>query len=188
MGECPKASGSPGSAFAGLCRQRSSCRSYRTDLVPRGHVEQILDAARLAPSACNRQPWRFAVVEDESCRHRIVRNGFLPGLNRGWPLVAPLLIVIGMERSVLVHRAAPVLSGVDYPLLDIGIAGEHLVLQATELGLGTCWIGWIKPRAIRRILGWPRGRKPVAVVTLGWPAEKTPPSERKPLDEIAEWL
>jgi nitroreductase len=83
-------------------------------------------------------------------------------------------------------------SGVDYPWVDIGIAGEHLVLAATELGLGTCWIGWIKPRAIARIVGWPRSVKPVVVITVGYPSEaepeKLPVSRRKPLDEIVRWL
>ena len=88
--------------------------------------------------------------------------------------------------------AQRVSSGVNYPWVDIGIAGEHLVLAATELGLGTCWIGWIKPRAIARLVDWPRSVKPVVVITVGYPCEgetgKLPALRRKPLDEIARWL
>jgi nitroreductase len=83
-------------------------------------------------------------------------------------------------------------SGVDYPWIDIGIAGEHLVLGATELGLGTCWIGWIKARVIQKLVGWPKSIKPVIVITAGYPSESENrplrTSRRKPLDELAKWL
>jgi nitroreductase len=81
---------------------------------------------------------------------------------------------------------------VDYPWLDLGIAGEHLVLAATEMGLGTCWIGWIKPRAVARIVGWPRSIKPAAVITVGYPTEpvRDPGTERKrkAVEEIVKWM
>jgi nitroreductase len=135
----------------------------------------MLEAARLAPSACNRQPWRFAVVCEPDVRKQLVDHAFLPGIPMKWALDAGALIALGMEKSVITHRLAPRLSGVDYPLLDLGIAGEHLVLQAEELGLGTCWIGWIKPKEIRRIVGWPGSVEPAGIITVGWPAsgEKT---------------
>ena len=76
--------------------------------------------------------------------------------------------------------------------MDIGIAGEHLVLAATELGLGTCWIGWIKPRALARIVGWPASVKPVVVITVGYACEPDaalpPASRRRPLAELVGWL
>ena len=109
-----------------------------------------------------------------------------------WALEAPVHIAIGMETSFLTHRIGAAISGVNYPWVDIGIAGEHLVLAATELGLGTCWIGWIKPRAVARIVGWPGAVKPVAVITVGYPrdpeANSPPASRRKPLNEISQWL
>ena len=93
----------------------------------------------------------------------------MPGARMTWALDAPVHVVIGMERSFVTHRLAASVSGVDYPWVDIGIAGEHLVLAATELGLGTCWIGWIKPRVVRKLLGWPAAVKPVVVITVGYP-------------------
>jgi nitroreductase len=153
---------------------------------------QILEAARLAPSACNQQPWRFAVVRDLDLRRRIVEDGFLPGIKMTWAIDAPVHVVIGMERSFVTHRLAASVSGVNYPWVDIGIAGEHLVLTATELGLGTCWIGWIKPRVVARIVGWPASVKPVVVITVGYAsdpdAEVPPRSRRKPLAELVRWL
>jgi len=175
--------------FQDLLRARYSCRAYRTDPIPPEQVSQCLEAARLAPSACNKQPWRFAVVSDAEKRQAIVSRGFRGGLPMKWALRAPILIVIGMERSIFTHRVATALSKVDYPWIDIGIAGEHLVLQATEFGLGTCWIGWINPKRLRRIVGWPRSVTPAAVITLGFPAAvQQNRRPRKPLDEICKRL
>lgn len=172
--------------------RRVSCRAYQTKPVSEAHLRQILEAARLAPSACNQQPWRFAVVRDGEARRRIVEESFLPGIKMSWALEAPVHVVIGMERSFVTHRLAASVSGVDYPWVDLGIAGEHLVLAATELGLGTCWIGWIKPRAVAKIVGWPATVKPVVVITVGYPsaaATALPPAfRRKPLAELVRWL
>ncbi len=172
--------------------QRFSCRAYLPDPVPEQHLTQILEAARLAPSACNQQPWRFAIVRQPELRRRIVEEGFLPGIKMTWALDAPVHVVVGMETSFITHRLAASVSGVDYPWVDIGIAGEHLVLAATELGLGTCWIGWIKPRIIARIVDWSRSIKPVVVITVGYPQHSETTSQRvssrKPLASLVSWL
>jgi nitroreductase len=175
--------------FLDLVERRVSCRKYKHDPVPSELVEQILEAARLAPSACNNQPWRFVVVTDNDRRERLATDGILPGLGMDWIADAPVVLVIGIHRSVITHRVAPKVSGVDYALMDLGIAGEHAVLQATELGLGTCWIGWINPRAIRRIIEWPRDIMPQALITVGWPDEAAiSPRPRMGKDEISKWL
>ena len=173
-----------------LCRRRVSCRAYKPEPVPREHLEQLVEAARLAPSACNRQPWRFAVVCDQDRRQALARKGLLPGLPSAWIAEAPVIVVIGMERSIITHRVAPRISRVDYPWMDIGIAGEHLVLQATELGLGTCWIGWIRPKAIRRIVDWPHAIRPAVMITVGWPEEGCADAGRSrlPQSDIVRWL
>jgi nitroreductase len=153
---------------------------------------QVLEAARLAPSACNQQPWRFAVVRNRDLRRRIVEEGFLPGIKMTWAIDAPVHVVIGMERSFITHRLAASVSGVDYPWVDIGIAGEHLVLAAAALGLGTCWIGWIKPRVVARVVAWPAFVKPAVIITVGYPCDSDagplPASRRKPLAELVQWL
>ncbi len=165
---------------------RYSCRSYRTDAVPEELIQSILEAGRLAPSACNKQPWRFAVVTSDDVRTEIVERAFLKGIPMRWALDAPVFFVLGMVRATTTHKLAPLLSGVDYPWVDIGIAGEHMVLQATEHKLGTCWIGWIRPKQLRQIVGWPRNVQPVAIITCGWPADDTdhPRRPRLPLNEI----
>ena len=189
---CRLATAPAGMAVRDAITRRVSCRSYGPTPVPEAHLALILEAARLAPSACNQQPWRFAVVRALDLRRRIAEDGFLPGIKMAWAINAPVHVVIGMERSFVTHRLAASVSGVDYPWVDIGIAGEHLVLAATELGLGTCWIGWIKPRVIARIVGWPASVKPVIVITVGYgddaDAGTHPISRRKPLTELVRWL
>ena len=120
---------------------------------------------------------------------QLVNEAFLTGIPMKWAVDAGAIIALGMEKSAITHKIAPKISGVDYPLLDLGIAGEHLVLQAEELGLGTCLIGWIKPRAIRKIVGWPRSIEPVGLITVGWPVSgdrKTRP--RLERGEIVKWI
>lgn len=172
--------------------KRVSCRAYRPDAIPQGDLERVVEAARLAPSACNKQPWRFVIVRDAGLRGRIVREAFLPGIRMDWALDAPAHVVIGMERALVTHRIAAAISGVDYPWVDIGIAGEHLVLAATEMGIGSCWIGWVRPRPLAKLVGWPRAIKAVAVITLGYPREPecaVPPAlRRKEIGEIAQWM
>ncbi len=192
MDEHPECAPPAPAGLMDLIARRQSCRAYRPDQVSQEHVVRILEAARLAPSACNKQPWRFAVVREEALRRRIVEEGFLPGAGMAWALGAPVHVVVGMETSFVTHRLGASVSGVNYPWVDIGIAGEHLVLAATELGLGTCWIGWIKPRSVARIVGWPRSVKPAVVITVGHPRTLNPAAvpalRRRPLDELTEWL
>ena len=178
----------PTQPFMKLVEHRTSCRSYSTDPVPNEALEKMIAAARLAPSACNRQPWRFAIVTDPAVRMRLVRESFLPGISMRWAENAGAIIALGMKRSIVTHQIAPKISGVDYSLLDIGIAGEHLVLQATELGLGTCWIGWIQPKKARRIIGWPRSVNVVSLITIGWPDGERQPRPRLPKEEITTWI
>lgn len=185
-------SASAGMTVMDAVAKRVSCRAYQPKPVPDAHLTQILEAARLAPSACNQQPWRFAVVRDAELRRRIVEESFLPGIKMTWALEAPVHVVVGMERSFVTHRLAASVSGVNYPWVDIGIAGEHLALAATELGLGTCWIGWIKPRVVAKIVKWPASIKPVVVITVGYPSDLNagplPAIRRKPLTELVQWL
>ena len=173
-----------------LCTQRSSCRSYDpTRAVSRETIDQCIEAARLAPSACNRQPWRFVVVESEGARHQILEKCRMPGIPHQWWDDVPVFIALCADREFFTHKLAAGISGLPYWALDVGIAGEHLVLRAAEAGLGTCWIGWICPRRVRRIVAWPRRVRPVALITLGWPREDVGVCERsrKAIDEIVDW-
>jgi nitroreductase len=176
--------------FSKLAEQRYSCRQYSAKPVVRQDIEKLINAARLAPSACNKQPWHFAAVFNENLRYKLGTDGLLPGIKMPWVKTAPVIIVIGIKASNFFYKISTKISKINYPWIDAGIAGEHLVLEATELGLGTCWIGWVKQKEIRKILNWPVSLCPAAMLTIGWPENNEDRLQKKRLDlsEIVEWF
>ena len=164
---------------------RRSCRAYLEKPVADDVIECCLEAARLAPSACNKQPWRFVVVRDRAKLDAICSKALLPGIPMPWLKKAPVIVALCTKRTIETHWLAPILSGVQYDLVDVGIAGEHFVLAAEAQGLGTCWIGWFRSGPLKRILGIPWGVKPLSLISLGYPEKLTEPVKRKPLAEIA---
>lgn len=176
-------------AFLRLAAMRSSVRRYLADRpVSDADITAILEAARLAPSAENAQPWRFVVVRDPARRLRLVEESFSGIYRRSRRIDAPVFIALcGVHGAVdLAGRAAGHSS---YTLTDCGIAGEHAVLAAADRGLGTCWIGMFDRRRARRVLEIPAGVNLIALIALGWPADparEAPPAKgRKPLSAIA---
>jgi nitroreductase len=165
-------------------KKRRSIRKYKDDPVPRGMIESCIEAARHAPSASNVQGWRFFVVEGE-VKDRLVKEamGGIVVPNK-WARTAPVVVALAMKLSIVTDRLGAGVKDIDYHLVDAGIAGEHFVLQAAELGLGTCWIGWFNKKAVRRVLDIPGGWDIPALITVGFPAEEPKPKERRPLDEI----
>lgn len=172
-------------AFMELLKGRRSCRDYSERPVPQEMIDFCLEAARLSPSACNKQPWRFVIVTSPEKRAALVSGALLPGLPMPWLAKAPVIVALCAEKSVVTHTLAPFFSGVSYHLIDCGIAGEHFVLAAESQGLGTCWIGWFKPKAVRRILGIPRGVQVLSLISMGFPEKASEPRPRLPLSEIA---
>jgi nitroreductase len=173
--------GEMGTVMDAIAR-RHSVRGYLDKPVEREKILQIVEAARLAPSTSNVQPWRFIVVEDPKLRGDLVKRGMGVVVPNRWAKEAPIIIVICAHLDWVVHRLGAGAADLQYYLLDIGIAGEHMVLTATELGLGTCWIGWFRAKAIKKILNIPKGWKVAALVTLGYPKEDEAPETRNRLD------
>jgi nitroreductase len=149
-------------------------------------ITECLEAARWAPSACNQQPWRFVIVKDAELRHKICTEGLLPGIPMPWTHKAPVIVALCAKRT-LAHFIAPMVSGINYHLIDLGIAGEHFVLQAETLGLGTCWIGWFKAKTVKKLLKLPMGMQPASLFTLGFPDQRTDPGKRLSLEDIAHY-
>ena len=171
------------SAFMDLVRARASVRRWDPRPVRLDDILSCIEAARLAPSAQNLQPCTYVVAHDPAARDRLARAAFsgiyLPTRFAGH---APAIIALCAARARLVHVKAAT-------QLDCGIAGEHLVLRATELGLGTCWMEWFDRAGARRALGVPRAMKVIALIALGYPAGDRPRRERvrKPLSSVV-WL
>jgi nitroreductase len=177
--------------FIELVKKRESIRSYASIPVPRELIDQCLEAARLAPSACNSQPWSFIVVDNEEKKNEIVDKTMSKvfSMNK-FATTAPVLIAVITEPSVYYARMGGAFRKVRYNLIDIGIACDHLTLQAAELGLGTCWIGWFNEKQLKKILGLPRTTKIDIVLSLGYPQEETTsrPKTRKNLEEIRRFF
>ena len=174
--------------FIELVSARKSIRHYDTHrVVQREKLELCLEAARMAPSACNAQPWRFVVIDDPPLREKVARATFgsLVKFNR-FSLQAPVLVVVVAEEGRVVPKLGGLLKDTRYSLMDIGIAAEHFCLQAAEEGLGTCMLGWFDETGIRRALGVPASRRIALVITVGYAADPQAPRERgrKAIDEI----
>lgn len=170
--------------FMDVVSHRGSCRAYLSKNVEEDKIEKCLEAARHAPSACNKQPWRFRIVTDETLRKEICDKGLLPGIPMPWLNDCPVIVVLCADTNIVTHKLAPMLSKVKYHLIDIGIAGEHFVLAAEAQGLGTCWIGWFNPKQIRKIIKVPRHLQILSLISLGYPAEPANPPVKKSIEEI----
>jgi nitroreductase len=159
--------------FLELAAMRRSCRAYSDDPVAREKIERCLEAARLAPSACNAQPWYFSVVDDPALKETVARATFsaVARFNR-FTLQAPVMIVITSEPQKLIPFVGSQLKGIPYRLLDIGIAAAHFCLQAAEERLGTCIIGWFNERKIKAALKLPGARKVELLISLGYAADQ----------------
>jgi len=156
--------------FEEVLEKRRSIRRYKDTPVPKEKILKILEAARVAPSAGHRQPWHFVVVEDKETIKKLAKSG--------WAAGAPAMIV-----GLADQEASP-----NWCINDLGIALEHVVLAATNLGLGTCWMGQTgREELVRSLLGIPDKFKVVAVIPLGMPDETPGPKERKSLDTIVSW-
>ena len=172
--------------FLELVRKRRSVRRFAGRTVEREKIELCLEAARLAPSACNGQPWRFLVFDDPERKSALCRAA-CSGIyrNSNFIAAAPAVIVALFLRGKLLPELAGRFQGKHYPLIDLGIAGEHLVLQAAELGLGTCWVGWFNASAVKKLLRLPRGEHPAALIPVGYPADgEASSTSRKRPEEV----
>ncbi len=173
--------------FQKLIHHRRSIRRFLPKPVEREKIVACLEAARVAPSADNAQTWRFIVIDDPGLRARYADAVFSGVYSyTKFAKEAPVLILLLAKLDFVANRLGKQIQGVPYFILDAGIAGEHLVLQAEEFGLGTCWIGWFNVRRTRKFFKIPRKYKIVALIAVGY-NEKRPPRERvrKPLEDIA---
>lgn len=170
-----------------IIKSRRSIRRYADRHVEREKILACLQAARLAPSAENVQPWRFLVIDDQELKKRVSDSAFSGiYLTSRFAAKAPVLIILMAKPDILANRLGRLVQGTQFYLLDLGIAGEHFILKAEELGLATCWIGWFNLKGVKKILKIPSKYRPVAIISLGYPASCPPGNHiRKELKEIA---
>ena len=174
--------------FDEIVQRRHSVRSFDSRPVPGEHIIAMCEAARLAPSACNSQTWRFIAVTDRERIKRLCKEGMMPVVRNRWLLEAPLVIAGCCQLDIVANRIGTGITGTEYYQIDLGIAMEHIVLKATELGLGTCWVGWFNEGKVKDILGVPKRVRVPALIAVGYPSDPADlePAERsrKPLRKI----
>jgi nitroreductase len=158
--------------FVELVGARQSVRKYSPRPVEEEKIDLLIEAVRLAPSACNSQPWRLIIVDDPALRDAVAQATISTAIpmNRFTP-EAPLLAVLTVEKPKKIAQIGGWMKSREYPLYDIGIAAEHFCLQAADLGLGTCMIGWFDEHKVKALLGIPRNVRVGLIITVGYPAE-----------------
>ncbi|MDO8720916.1 MAG: nitroreductase family protein [Syntrophales bacterium] len=164
--------------FQELINKRYSVRSYKTEPVEEEKLAQVLNAARLAPTATNRQPFQFVVI------HTAGREAELKRIyGKDWLSQAPVVICVCSVPSQAWSR----MDNKNYNEVDAAIAMDHLILAATDLGLGTCWVAAFDPAATREILQLPEGVEPIAFTPIGYPADQPKEKKRKDLSELIRY-
>ena len=163
-----------------IAARRYSCRAYAPTPVPDDVLLAILDTARLAPSACNRQPWMFVIADSADEREAVIKS-----YPRPWISSAPTFIIACGLHDKAWHRPS---DGKDHTDVDVSIAVEHLCLAATSLHLATCWVCNFDTEIIRSVFRLPEGMEPIAIIPVGYPADPSeiPAKNRRPLSDIVQ--
>jgi nitroreductase len=171
-----------------LIKTRQSDRSYNNKSVEKEKIGRIVEAGRMAPSACNAQPWKFIIVDDPGLLDQlaVAASAKLLGMN-SFVGQAPLQIVVIREKANMSSRIGTTVKNKDYSLIDIGIASENICLQARAEGLGSCMIGWFDEKMVRKILHIPRSKRVELIITIGYPAKELRDKKRKATEEISSY-
>ena len=177
-----------GTELLELLKYRQSDRAYLSNPIERDKLERILEAGRLAPSACNAQPWKFIIVDQQELKNNIAdcTPSKILGMNH-FTKQAPIHIVIVEEKANFTSNAGSLIKNKQFPLIDIGITAEHICLQAAAEGLGTCMLGWFDETKVKKLLNIPKSKRVPLIITLGYPASETREKRRKDLDNITSY-
>ncbi len=173
--------------FTELAQNRQSCRSYNPDrAVEQEKLDRILQSARLAPSACNGQPYHITVCRGEAAG-QVAKAVQGMGMNKFAP-DAPVMLVLSEKPYVATAALGSKLKGIDYRSIDIGILAAYITAEAAAQGLGTCILGWLDDEAIRKICGLDGAVR--LVITLGYPkdGDKLRPKKRRDMDELVSMV
>ncbi len=174
---------SEGKKMLELILRRQSDRKYSDKPVEQEKLDRILEAGRMAPSACNAQPWKFIVVTDPALLSSMTEaaSAKLLGMN-GFVSQAPVIIVIVRENPNFSSKVGGTIKQKDYSHIDIGIATENICLQALAEGLGSCILGWFDEKQVRSILEIPSSKRVELIVTIGYSLSEYRTKKRKPVE------
>lgn len=174
--------------FIELIEKRQSVRKYSDRSVEKEKIVRCVEAARLAPSACNAQPWKYVVIDDPELKTKVAKETYsaIAPFNK-FALQAPVIVAIVMEKPNFLSQFGGRVKDKDFYLIDIGISAEHFCLQATEEGLGTCMLGWFNEKAIIKLLGMPSRKRLGILITVGYAAEELREKKRKKFSDMSSY-
>jgi len=161
-----------------IIRKRYSVRGYTDRPVEEEKLMMLMEAVRWAPSACNIQPCTCIIVREPGPRQALNAS-----YERNWFSTAPVVIVVCVDRNAAWRRK----DGTPYDTVDAAIVMDHIILTATELGLGTCWIGAFDTAVVKQVLGLPEHVDPVVMTPVGYPAKARAELTRKSTEELVRW-
>ncbi|MBO7237802.1 MAG: nitroreductase family protein [Elusimicrobiaceae bacterium] len=174
-----------------VIRTRRSVRKFANKPVEREKINACLEAARLAPSACNSQPWHYIVVDDPQVKEKFCEQAFSGVYNMSkWVASAPVIVAVVSDRGNFTSRIGNFFRRTEFYLVDQGISGEHFVLRAHDLGLGTCWIGWFNSDKAEQFFKLPKGKKIEHLFAVGYPSDTAAadkPHPRRPFEEMVSY-
>ncbi|MDN4754302.1 nitroreductase family protein [Porphyromonadaceae bacterium W3.11] len=176
--------------FYELINHRQSDRKYDSSRpIPRDVIDRIINAARLAPSATNSQPWHFIVVDEPELKSKVASalTSTLTGNMNKFATEASALIVILEEPANAMGKMGNLILKKHFPHIDLGIAASHIVLAAAEEGIGSCIIGWVNEKKVRELLDIPNKKAVPLVISLGYSLEEPKQKKRKALGEISSY-
>jgi nitroreductase len=158
--------------FKDLVLRRYSCRKFQNISVERNKIVQCIESARVSPSACNAQPWKFIVIDEPDLRKKVAEAA-TSGIYRLSKFIneAPVIILVLADKGSFLSRAGSFVRNTSFYLMDIGIICEHIVLQATELELGSCYVGWFNEKEVKKVLNIPKNFEIPLLICMGYPDE-----------------
>ena len=173
--------------FLELVKARQSDRAYdKNRPVEPEKLERILEAARLAPSACNAQPWKFVVVTDPELAIKVGKASAGLGMNK-FAKDAPVHILIVEESMNITSLLGSKIKDKYFPLVDIGIAASHICLAAESEGLGSCILGWFDEKGIKELVGIPQKKRLLLDITIGYSLKPKKPKVRKAKEKVVAY-
>lgn len=174
-------------SFLELAAARQSDRSYEPGrVIGREVLERILEAGRLAPSACNGQPWHFTVVTDPQLLVEVGKATSSLGMNR-FVKDASALVLITLEPTNITSKLGCGIKDKDFPIMDLGIASAYITLAAEDEGIGSCILGWFDEKKIKELVCIPQKKRLMLIISLGYNLKPKRKKIRKDFDKVVSF-
>jgi nitroreductase len=174
-----------GKELLDLIRRRQSDRGYLDKEVEKEKLDRIMEAGRIAPSACNSQAWKFIVVSEPDLKTKVAEAASAKALGMNtFVNQAPILIIVVREKANISSRIGATVKAKDYSLIDIGLTAGNMCLQATAEGLGTCIMGWFNETLVKKLLHIPPSKRVELIISLGYSSKEVHEKIRKPAEEV----